>query len=63
MPAEPKAWRRNARPRPAGFQDSRQCRSSHIAEARLHKALLEAELYRNRYTHTSKNDEDLPVVR
>ena len=34
-----------------------------FAEARLHKALLEAELYRNRYMHTSKNDDDLPVVR
>ena len=34
-----------------------------IAEARLHKALIEAELYRNRYMHTSKNDDDLPLVR
>ena len=34
-----------------------------IAEARLNKALLEAELYRNRYMHTSKNDDDLPLVR
>jgi hypothetical protein len=34
-----------------------------IAEARLQKAMIEAELYRNRYLHTSKNDDDLPVVR
>jgi len=34
-----------------------------IAEARLQRALIEAELYRNRYLHTSKNDDDLPVVR
>jgi len=34
-----------------------------IAEARVQKAMLEAELYRNRYMHTSKNDDDLPVVR
>ena len=34
-----------------------------IAEARLHRAMIEAELYRNRYLHTSKNDDDLPVVR
>lgn len=32
-------------------------------EARLQKAIIEAELYRNRYMHTSKNDDDLPVVR
>jgi len=37
--------------------------SDAIAEARLQKALIEAELYRNRYRHTSKNDDDLPVVR
>jgi hypothetical protein len=34
-----------------------------IAEARLQKAMVEAELYRNRYLHSSKNDDDLPVVR
>ena len=34
-----------------------------IAEARMQRAKLEAELYRNRYRHTSKNDDDLPVVR
>jgi hypothetical protein len=34
-----------------------------IAEARLQKAMIEAELYRNRYVHSSKNDDDLPVVR
>jgi hypothetical protein len=34
-----------------------------IAEARVQKAMIEAELYRNRYMHTSKNDDDLPVVR
>ena len=34
-----------------------------IAEARQHKAALEAELYLNRYKHSSKNDDDLPIVR
>ncbi len=34
-----------------------------IGEARLQKAILEAELYRNRYMHTSKNDDDLPIIR
>ena len=34
-----------------------------IAEARMHKAAIEAELYRNRYRHSSKNDDDLPIVR
>jgi hypothetical protein len=34
-----------------------------IAEARLQKAIIEAELYRERYLHTSKNDDDLPIVR
>ena len=33
-----------------------------IAEARLHRAMIEAELYRKRYKHSSKNDDDLPVV-
>lgn len=34
-----------------------------IAEARVHGAAIEAELYRNRYKHSSKNDDDLPIVR
>ena len=34
-----------------------------IAEARQHKAAIEAELYLNRYKHSSKNDDDLPIVR
>lgn len=34
-----------------------------IVETRLHKAMIEAELYRKRYLHTSKNDDDLPIVR
>jgi hypothetical protein len=33
------------------------------AEARQHKAAIEAELYLNRYKHSSKNDDDLPIVR
>ena len=33
-----------------------------IAEARLHRAMIEADLYRKRYKHSSKNDDDLPVV-
>jgi hypothetical protein len=28
----------------------------------MHKAMIEVELYRNRYTHDSKNDDDLPIV-
>jgi len=34
-----------------------------IAEARMHKAAIEAELYLNRCKHSSKNDDDLPIVR
>ena len=34
-----------------------------VAEARLHRAEIEVELYLNRYKHTSKNDDDLPIVR
>jgi hypothetical protein len=33
-----------------------------IAEARMHRAMIEAELYRKRYKHSSKNDDDLPVL-
>ena len=33
------------------------------AEARIHRARLEAELYLNRYRLRSKNDDDLPIVR
>lgn len=33
-----------------------------FAEARMHKAMIEAELYLNRYKHASKNDDDLPIV-
>jgi hypothetical protein len=34
-----------------------------IAEARIHKARLEAEVYRNRYRLRTKTDDDLPIVR
>ena len=34
-----------------------------IAEARTHRAMIEAELYLRRYKHASKNDDDLPVLR
>ena len=34
-----------------------------IAEARMQRAAIEAELYFNRYRHSSKNDDDLPIVR
>jgi hypothetical protein len=37
--------------------------STAFAQQRMHRALIEAELYRNRYTHSSKNDDDLPIVR
>jgi len=33
------------------------------AEARIHRARLEAEFYRNRYRLRTKNDDDLPIVR
>jgi hypothetical protein len=33
------------------------------AEARQHKAAIEAELYLNCYRHSSKNDDDLPIAR
>jgi hypothetical protein len=39
------------------------CISRTFAEVRMHRATIEAELYRNRYIHTSKNDDDLPIVR
>ena len=34
-----------------------------VAEARIQRTAIEAELYRNRYKHSSKNDDDLPIVR
>ena len=34
-----------------------------VAEARMHRAQIEVELYCNRYKHSSKNDDDLPIVR
>ena len=34
-----------------------------IAEARAQKAMIEAELYQKRYLHSSKNDDDLPIIR
>ena len=34
-----------------------------IAEAREQRRKLEAELFRNRYHISSKNDDDLPIVR
>ena len=34
-----------------------------IGEARVHRAMIEVELYRGRYLHSSKNDDDLPIVR
>lgn len=33
-----------------------------LAEARMQRAAIEAELYLNRYIHSSKNDDDLPIV-
>ena len=32
------------------------------AETRIHKARLEAEIYRNRYRLRTKSDDDLPVI-
>ena len=34
-----------------------------VVEARVHQVAIELELYRNRYKHSSKNDDDLPIVR
>ena len=34
-----------------------------IAEARVQRAMIEAQLYLDRYKHASKNDDDLPIVR
>jgi hypothetical protein len=34
-----------------------------LAEARKSRERLEAELFRNRYHISSKNDDDLPIVR
>ena len=34
-----------------------------VAEARMQRTKLEAEFYLRRYKHTSKNDDDLPIVR
>jgi hypothetical protein len=34
-----------------------------FAQARLHRAAIEAELYLGRYKHSSKNDDDLPIAR
>jgi hypothetical protein len=34
-----------------------------VAEARMHRAMIEAELYLKRCKHSSKNDDDLPVLR
>jgi hypothetical protein len=35
--------------------------SNAFAEARMHRAMIEAELYRDRYRHASKNDDELPI--
>ena len=32
-------------------------------ENRMQRAAIESELYRGRYKHTNKNDDDLPIVR
>jgi hypothetical protein len=34
-----------------------------IAQARMHRAMIGAQLYLNRCKHASKNDDDLPVLR
>ena len=34
-----------------------------FAESRAHRAMIEAELYGNRYVYSSKNDDDLPIIR
>ena len=34
-----------------------------FAEARIQRANIEIELYRDRFKHSSKSDDDLPVIR
>ena len=34
-----------------------------LVEVRENRRKIEAELFRNRYHHSSKNDDDLPIVR
>ena len=34
-----------------------------VAEARMQREAIEAELYLNRYKHSLKNVDDLPIVR
>ena len=34
-----------------------------MVEVRENRRKLETELFRNRYRHSSKNDDDLPIVR
>jgi hypothetical protein len=34
-----------------------------LAEKCMHRAAIESELFRGRYKHSSKNDDDLPIVR
>jgi hypothetical protein len=34
-----------------------------MVEVRENRRKIEAELFRNRYHHSSKNDDDLPIVR
>jgi hypothetical protein len=34
-----------------------------VIETRLQRKALETELFRGRYRHLSKNDDDLPIVR
>jgi hypothetical protein len=34
-----------------------------LAEKRRHRTAIESELFRSRYKHSSKNDDDLPIVR
>jgi hypothetical protein len=69
---------RHAGPKPAaghvpaflGFLRRAAVRSVHLlmqasnafAEARMHRAMIEAEFYGNRYRHASKNDDELPIV-
>jgi hypothetical protein len=33
-----------------------------LAEKRMHRAAIERELFRGRYKHASKNDDDLPIA-
>lgn len=62
------AWRAKHDPKPAaprasGLLKLLSALRQTLAEVRENRAKIEAELFRGRYHISSKNDDDLPVVR